>query len=43
MSLLAQMNMLSIGSSHGDSLGVQSLLDLMLMVALESFDAMKIT
>jgi len=43
MNQLVQTNMLSIVSSHGDPFGVQCLLDLTLMVALESFDAMTTT
>lgn len=43
MSQLAQTNMLSVGSTHGDPFGIESLTDLTLMVALESFDAMTIT
>jgi LCP family protein required for cell wall assembly len=40
---LARTNMLSVGSTHGDPFGVECLLDLTLMVALESFDAMTTT
>jgi LCP family protein required for cell wall assembly len=43
MNQLVQTNMLSIVSSHGDPFGVQCLLDLTLMIALESFDAMTTT
>jgi LCP family protein required for cell wall assembly len=43
MTQLARTNIMSIVSSHNDPLGVQSLLDLMFMVVLESFDAMTTT
>lgn len=42
MTQLARTNMMSMGNSHSDPLGVQSLLDLMFMVVLESLDAMTI-
>lgn len=43
MTQIARTNIMNMGSSHNDPVGVQSLLDLMFMTVLESFDAMTIT
>ncbi len=43
MTQIARTNLMSMDSSHNDFVGVQSLLDLMFMVVLESLDAMTIS